>query len=44
MRMTGQGPVSSWLLSTLPALHMNMQLIYLLHRPKWCIIPKESLL
>ena len=43
MRMTSQGPVSSWLLSTLPALHMNMQLIYLLRRGMRRIIPKETL-
>ena len=38
------GPVSPRPASPLPALHMNMQLIYLLRRPERCIIPKESLL
>ena len=36
-------PVSPRSASPLPALHMTMQLIYLLRRPRRRIIPKESL-
>ncbi len=44
MPASARGPVSSRPALPLPALHMNMQLIYLLRRPKRRIIPKQSLL
>ena len=43
MQGSALSPVSPRSASPLPALHMNMQLIYLLRRPRRRIIPKESL-